>query len=151
MATQTQIANLPTAIRGLDGANEERLYRGLRENSRSDKYQWWSPDAAYAAAYADGDVICGALREGCAILNLIEADCCDEDGWYAFEKLEAILPGLPAAMKMATDDVLSRDQAWEVLGDDCSALAEFIGNAGYDGLRWMEGNGNNEALLLVVR
>lgn len=151
MNAETQITALPTAIRGLDGANEERLYRGVRSNSRANGYQFWSPSQEYAAAYSDGEVVCGALREGAAILNLIEADCCDEDCWYVAEKLETLLAGLPAALRMESDAVISRDQLWDVAGDDLSALADLLANNGYDGMRWLEGNGSDEALLLIVR
>lgn len=150
MATTNKI---PTAICGASGANEQILYRGIRENSRTDRYQFWATSRQYAAAYAghDGQIMSGALRGDAAILNLISDDACDEDGWYAAEKLERMLPGLPSALGMAADDVISRDRLWDVAGDDLSGLADLLAANGFDGMRWLEGDGGDEALLLIIR
>lgn len=141
---------LPKAIQYEQDDNEEKLFRGCREESRTERYQWWTPNAGYAASYSECGVKSAFLRSDAQILNLLEEDCWTESGLYSGEKLEAILPGLPAALRIETEDEIERDRLWDIAGDDLTNLADLLKNAGFDGMRWIEGDGSDEALLLIV-
>jgi hypothetical protein len=137
---------LATALVGT-GNSGLSVFRGIRDASRVDEYQFWAVDRDYAAQYG-GEIIEAEIVDESLILDL--RGCVDECGDYDGAKIEAACEGLAEAMGIDADTVVGRDQLWDCCNDDHAAAVACIKAAGFIGWRWFEGNGDNEAFCLVV-
>lgn len=137
---------LATALSGV-GNGGLPLFRGVRDGSRVDAYQFWSVHRDYAATYG-GEIVEAELCGEAGILDLRE--CLTADGLYDGEAIDAACPGLAEAMGIDADTVIERSRLWDCCHDEHAAAVEVIRAAGYRGWRWYEGGGDDEAFCLLV-
>lgn len=141
IATKHQIPQCLTGNSGL------KLYRGLREESRTTVYSFWAPDPNYAAQYSDsGDIIAAELNANATILDLISV--IDADGYVAGNRINDLMSGLAEALGIDGDTEIEADRLWDAAGDDLSDVAELLSENGYEGMRWIENNKDIAYLLI---
>jgi len=141
---------LPVALTSYgDG---QTLYRGVRANgaskSRDDIYEFWTPEESYAESYANDEVKEAVLQRDANILDFDE-EFLTSSGDYSGELIDERIPGLADALGIDRETEIERDRLWDVAGDDLTKAANLLRLAGFDGWKWREGDGTNEAILLL--
>ena len=137
---------LATALVGT-GNGGLSVYRGMREDSRVDGFQFWAIDEDYAATYGS-EIIEAEIVDESTILDLRE--CVDEYGDYDGAKIEEACEGLAEAMGIDAETIIGRDQLWDCSPDEHASAVALLRAAGFQGWRWFEGNGDQEAFCLLV-
>lgn len=137
---------LATALSGI-GNGGTTVYRGVRDDSRTEEFQFWAVDRDYAAEYG-GEIIEAEIVDESLILDLRE--CVDEAGDYDGAKINEVCQGLAEAMGIDSEIIIERDRLWDCSEDEHASAVACIKAAGYLGWRWFEGNGDQEAFCLVV-
>ena len=137
---------LATALVGT-GNDGLPVFRGMRDDSRVDEFQFWAIDEDYAATYGN-KIIEAEIVDESTILDLRE--CVDENGDYDGAKIDDACEGLAEAMGIDTETIVGRDQLWDFSADEHASAVAVIRAAGYQGWRWFEGNGDQEAFCLLV-
>lgn len=138
---------LATALVGR-GNGGTSVFRGMRDDSRVDSFQFWAADRDYAAAYSDGEIVEAEVAGEALILDL--RGCVDADGDYDGSLIDAACPGLAEAMGIDADTTIERDRLWDCSPDEHASAVACVRAAGFQGWLWFEGDGDQEAYCLLV-
>jgi hypothetical protein len=127
------------------------VYRGLRSGkykTRTGGYTFWTPESEYAQGYADesGKVVEAYLTDTRGILDLTEM--VEDGGWIHGKQIDEAVPGLADALGIDAETEIELERIWDYAGEDLSDAADKLRQAGYEGMRWLENNGNEAYMLL---
>ena len=123
-----------------------KLYRGLRKNSKTTGYSFWTPYREYAQGYGDL-VIQGELQDDSRLFDLREL--VDNNGWISAATLDEQIDGLARVFGLEEDEEVKLSLLWERnITGDMSKVAALLKKHGYEGFIWVEQD-NQDAFFLI--